>query len=99
MNILSKKTLPRRTFIKGAGASIALPMLDAMIPALNAKGYKNNSRLICIEEVHGLPGCNELGAKKFLFSPQTTGRDYKLVKDNVLKSLDIIYLLLVTNII
>jgi len=88
MNILSKKTLPRRTFIKGAGASIALPMLDAMIPALNAKGYKNNSRLICIEEVHGLPGCNEIGAKKFLFSPQTTGRDYKLVKDNVLKSLE-----------
>ena len=88
MNILRKKTLPRRTFIKGAGASIALPMLDAMIPALNAKGYKNNSRLICIEEVHGLPGCNELGAKKFLFSPQTTGRDYKLVKDNVLKSLE-----------
>ena len=88
MNILRKKTLPRRAFIKGAGVSIALPMLDAMIPVLNAKGYKNNSRLICIEEVHGLPGCNELGAKKFLFAPQTTGRDYKLVKDNVLKSLE-----------
>jgi len=88
MNILRKKTLPRRAFIKGAGVSIALPMLDAMIPALNAKSLKNNSRLICIEEVHGLPGCNELGAKKFLFAPQSTGRNYELVNDNVLKSLE-----------
>ena len=88
MNILRKKTLPRRAFIKGAGVSIALPMLDAMIPALNAKSLKNNPRLICIEEVHGLPGCNELGAKKFLFAPQSTGRNYELVNDNVLKSLE-----------
>ncbi len=31
--ILSRKALPRRTFLKGAGASLALPLLDAMIPA------------------------------------------------------------------
>ena len=30
---LSKKHLSRRTLLKGAGASIALPLLDAMIPA------------------------------------------------------------------
>ncbi|NIN33592.1 MAG: hypothetical protein GTO60_00200, partial [Gammaproteobacteria bacterium] len=29
-----KKAIPRRTFLRGAGASIALPLMDAMIPAL-----------------------------------------------------------------
>jgi hypothetical protein len=30
---LSKKHLARRTFLRGAGATIALPLLDAMVPA------------------------------------------------------------------
>ena len=30
---LSKKHLSRRTMLKGAGAAVALPLLDAMIPA------------------------------------------------------------------
>jgi hypothetical protein len=30
---ITKKHLPRRTFLKGVGATIALPLLDAMIPA------------------------------------------------------------------
>ena len=34
--ILTRKHLPRRTFLKGMGAAIALPMLDAMTPALSA---------------------------------------------------------------
>jgi hypothetical protein len=34
--ILTKKALPRRTFLKGAGASLALPLLDAMVPAATA---------------------------------------------------------------
>ena len=32
--IVSKKSLPRRTFLRGAGATLALPLLDAMAPAL-----------------------------------------------------------------
>lgn len=34
--ILTKKALPRRTFLRAAGATIALPLLDAMIPAATA---------------------------------------------------------------
>ena len=34
--ILTKKHLPRRTFLKGIGATLALPLLDAMIPAATA---------------------------------------------------------------
>jgi hypothetical protein len=31
-----KKALPRRTFLKGVGATLALPLLDAMVPAMTA---------------------------------------------------------------
>ncbi len=36
MRFITKKSIPRRTFLKGAGASLALPLLDAMIPAATA---------------------------------------------------------------
>lgn len=34
--IVTKMSLPRRTFLRGAGVAIALPLLDAMVPALSA---------------------------------------------------------------
>ncbi|MEO7651127.1 MAG: DUF1552 domain-containing protein, partial [Bryobacteraceae bacterium] len=34
--IVTKKALPRRTFLRGIGASLALPLLDAMVPAMTA---------------------------------------------------------------
>jgi hypothetical protein len=30
---ITRKSLPRRTFLRGVGATLALPMLDAMVPA------------------------------------------------------------------
>ena len=35
--IITKKHLPRRTFLRGVGAGLALPLLDSMIPALTAQ--------------------------------------------------------------
>ncbi len=32
--IITKKALPRRTFLRGMGAAVALPLLDAMVPPL-----------------------------------------------------------------
>ncbi len=34
--IVTKKALPRRTFLRGAGATLSLPLLDAMVPPLRA---------------------------------------------------------------
>lgn len=34
--IITKKSLPRRTVLRGLGATVALPLLDAMVPALTA---------------------------------------------------------------
>ena len=33
--ILTRKSLPRRTFLRGLGTTLALPLLDAMVPALS----------------------------------------------------------------
>jgi len=33
---ITKKHLPRRTFLRGAGVTLALPLLDAMLPAMTA---------------------------------------------------------------
>ncbi|MSV30232.1 MAG: DUF1552 domain-containing protein [Bryobacterales bacterium] len=34
--IVTKKSLPRRTILRGMGATLALPLLDAMVPAMTA---------------------------------------------------------------
>ena len=38
MNFLTTTSLPRRTVLRGLGATIALPFLDAMVPALSLRG-------------------------------------------------------------
>ncbi len=35
--VITKLVLPRRTFIRGIGATVALPFLDAMVPAMRAQ--------------------------------------------------------------
>ena len=36
MNIITKRAIPRRAVLRGLGASVALPLLDGMVPALSA---------------------------------------------------------------
>jgi hypothetical protein len=45
--IVTRKSLPRRTMLRGIGATLALPLLDAMLPALSAtaRAGKPNLRL------------------------------------------------------
>ena len=92
MSFISGKYLPRRTFLRGIGTTVALPFLDAMVPAgrsgATVLAAADTTRLVCIEEVHGLPGCNDWGADRHLFAPATVGRDFELVEDNPLKSLE-----------
>ncbi len=45
MTFITKRTLPRRTFLRAAGATIALPMLDAMLPAFGADSSPWTPRL------------------------------------------------------
>ena len=98
MHFLTGKVVARRTFLRGAGATVALPLLDAMFPAgrvragaaagAGAAAADQPTRLICIEEVHGVAGCNEWGATQHLFAPAAVGRDFELDDANVLKPLE-----------
>ena len=89
MSFITGKQLPRRTFLRGAGATVALPFLEAMVPAGRAMAKTpERTRLVCIEEVHGLAGCNDWGAKQLLYAPATTGRNFQLTNENALKSLE-----------
>jgi Protein of unknown function (DUF1552) len=42
--IISKISIPRRTFLRGAGVTLALPLLDAMFPALSAMAANTSPR-------------------------------------------------------
>ena len=90
MHFITGKSIERRTFLKGMGATIGLPMLDAMTPAGRARVASADppKRLVCIEEVHGVAGCNEWGSSQHLFAPETVGRDFELLPGNVLASLE-----------
>jgi len=102
MSFITGKHIARRTFLRGMGATVALPFLDAMVPAgrVFAKAPAGErTRLLCIEEVHGLAGCNNLAAGKFLYAPEQVGRDFTLVPDNPLSTLEAYrdYLTIVSN--
>jgi hypothetical protein len=70
---ITKKHLSRRTLLRGAGAAIALPLLDSMIPAgtaLAQTAARPKSRLGCIYIPHG--------ATMDKWTPAKTGKDFEL---------------------
>jgi hypothetical protein len=46
MHIGLKRQLPRRTFLRGIGAALSLPLLDSMIPAYSMAATKNSPRRV-----------------------------------------------------
>lgn len=70
-NLLRKKSLPRRTVLRAAGVSVALPMLDAMTPACQAAAMDDVPRRMVAVNV-------DLGFMPEEFFPQSSGRDYEL---------------------
>ena len=82
MEFITGKHIPRRTFLHGVGVSMALPFLDAMVPAgrrgARAVADVEQTRLVAIEIVHGAAGSNEWGATQNLWAPARVGRDFDL---------------------
>jgi Protein of unknown function (DUF1552) len=67
---ITKKHLPRRTFLRGAvGSVLALPFLDAMIPALSAQAAKRPFRFGAIYIPNGI--------YPQLWHPETTGSQFE----------------------
>jgi hypothetical protein len=78
---LTQKHLSRRTMLKGMGVTMALPLLDAMVPAGTAWASapkKGSVRLVCIEVPHGAAGSTAYGLTANLWSPAATGREFDL---------------------
>ncbi len=101
MHFLTGKHLSRRTFLRGTGASVALPFMDAMVPAGRAwrDPAEQFTRLVCLEEDLGHSGGNEWGDKQYLFGPAKIGRGLELGAQNQLKPLEPYqeYLTIVSN--
>ncbi len=86
MEFISGTHMERRTFLRGMGAAVALPFLDAMVPAgrLRAAQEADPTRLVAIELVHGAAGSNEWGATQNLWAPAAVGRDFDLTPSSLL---------------
>ena len=96
---VTRQSLSRRTLLKGLGATVALPMLDAMMPAgALAQNGRKPIRLIAMEMVHGAAGSTAYGIKKNMWSPAATGSAFDLSPTS-LKSLEPYrdYLTIVSN--
>lgn len=77
---ISKRHVSRRTVLRGVGATVALPLLDAMVPAgvARAQMTADPTRMVCIEMVHGAAGASDYGAAQNLWSPAATGSAFDL---------------------
>jgi hypothetical protein len=101
---ITRKHLSRRTVLKGMGVTVALPFLDAMVPAGTAWAKTpaakaiSPTRLIAIEMVHGSAGSAAYGVKTNMWSPAASGHDFDLSPTS-LKSLEPYreYLTIVSN--
>jgi hypothetical protein len=67
--IIARKSIPRRAFLRGTGAVLALPVLDAMTPALSAEPARP-IRLSFVEVPNGI--------MMDKWTPATEGADFAL---------------------
>ena len=73
---ITNKHISRRAVLKGVGATMALPLLEAMVPARNvfaAAAADKKIRFVAIEMVHGSAGSTPIGLKKNLWAPEAVG--------------------------
>jgi len=75
--MLTAAPLPRRTFLRGLGAGMALPLLDSMGPTL---AFSNASRLApppirlgYVYTPNGIVGCSSKSPRPFMWTPRRVG--------------------------
>src|SRR5215212_1199189 len=79
--MITKRLLSRRTVLKSMGATVALPFLEAMVPAatpLANTAAKAKVRFVAVEMVHGAAGSSNFGAERNLWSPAAAGTGFDL---------------------
>lgn len=71
--IVTKIALPRRTFLRGVGATLALPLLDAMVPALTAVSKTVAAPIRRLGFIY-----TPNGYIRQFWTPKTVGKDFEL---------------------
>ena len=103
MQFITGKRVSRRAFVRGMGATVALPFLDAMVPAgrswSDSFAAPEYTRLVCIEESMGCAGGSDWGDEQHLFAPAKLGRDFEFAPNSQLAPLEQYrdYLTIVSN--
>jgi Protein of unknown function (DUF1552) len=67
---IAARPMPRRSVLRAAGVSLALPLLDCMTPLFGQKAAAPPRRMLII--------VNNLGVLPKYFFPQSAGKDYEL---------------------
>jgi Protein of unknown function (DUF1552) len=68
------KPLPRRTFLRGLGATLALPVLDSMLPRVSAAGPSTPPiRLGYVYTPNGIVGACDKSPRPFMWTPKVSG--------------------------
>jgi hypothetical protein len=71
--MIFKKVIPRRTFLRGAGVALALPLLDGMVPAMAALGDTQSKPKLRLSTVY-VPN----GITMDKWTPATEGAGFRL---------------------
>ena len=72
------RTIPRRTFLRGVGATLALPLLDSMRPAAAALSPTTPPvRLGYVYTPNGIIGACDKSPRPFMWTPKTTGANFE----------------------
>jgi hypothetical protein len=81
---ISHKHISRRQVLRGMGVTVALPFLEAMVPArVSAQSARPKVRLAAIEMVHGSAGATKIGAEKNMWAPAQVGRAFDLTPSSL----------------
>ena len=78
--IISNLSLPRRTFLRGLGATVALPFLDSMLPAFSPLTRAAGSppiRLGYVYTPNGIIGACDKSPRPFMWTPRTVGANFE----------------------
>jgi Protein of unknown function (DUF1552) len=72
------RTIPRRTFLRGVGAALALPLLDSMRPAASAlEASTPPVRLGYVYTPNGIIGACDKSPRPFMWTPKTAGANFE----------------------
>ena len=77
---ITRKHISRRKALRGVGVTLALPCLEAMMPAQTAirgSAAQPRTRFTALEMVHGSAGSTGEGTRLHYWSPRTVGRNFE----------------------